>query len=32
VPVVEWRGRAVIPGGEVRPGIRTPEVWTLDLK
>lgn len=29
VPVVEWRGRHVIPSGELRPGVRTPEVWTL---
>jgi N-acetylneuraminic acid mutarotase len=28
-PVVEWRGLAVIPGGEPRPGRRTPEVWGL---
>ena len=32
VPVVEWRERAVIPNGEARPGVRSPEVWTLDLK
>ncbi len=32
VPVVEWRGRAVIPNGEVRPGVRSPEVWSLDLR
>ena len=25
-PVVEWNGRPVIVGGEVRPGIRTPDV------
>lgn len=29
VPVVEWLGRFVIPSGEVRPGVRSPEVWTL---
>ena len=29
VPTVYWRGRFVIPGGEVRPGVRSPEVWTL---
>ena len=28
-PVVEWRGLAVIPNGETRPGVRTPEVWGL---
>jgi N-acetylneuraminic acid mutarotase len=26
-PAVEWRGRVVIPGGEARPGKRSPEVW-----
>lgn len=30
VPVVEWLGRFVIPNGEVRPRVRTPEVWALD--
>lgn len=29
VPVVTWQGRAIIPNGEARPGVRTPEVWTL---
>ena len=31
VPVVEWRGRFVIPNGEVRPRVRTPEVWTVEV-
>jgi N-acetylneuraminic acid mutarotase len=26
-PAVEWLGRVVIPGGEARPGKRSPEVW-----
>lgn len=26
-PAVEWRGKIVIPGGEARPGKRSPEVW-----
>ena len=26
-PVVDWQGRSVIPNGEVRPRVRTPEVW-----
>jgi N-acetylneuraminic acid mutarotase len=30
VPVVEWQGRAVMANGEVRPGVRSPEVWVLD--
>ncbi len=29
VPVVRWLGRDVIPNGEVRPRLRTPEVWTV---
>ncbi|MFM8335687.1 MAG: galactose oxidase [Opitutaceae bacterium] len=29
VPVVEWEGRHVIPSGEIRPGVRTPAVWSL---
>jgi len=29
VPVVEWDKRFVIPGGEVRPGVRSPEVWSF---
>lgn len=32
VPTVEWLGRFVIPSGEVRPGVRSPEVWTLSNK
>jgi N-acetylneuraminic acid mutarotase len=28
VPLVLWGRRWVIPGGEVRPGVRTPEVWS----
>jgi N-acetylneuraminic acid mutarotase len=27
VPAVRWLGRDVIPNGEVRPRVRTPEVW-----
>lgn len=30
VPVVFWRGAAVIPSGEARPGWRTPEVWAWE--
>jgi N-acetylneuraminate epimerase len=29
VPAVAWRGRHVVPNGEIRPGVRTPEVWSL---
>ena len=28
-PVVAWRGRWVVPSGEMRPGVRSPEVWTF---
>lgn len=27
-PTAEWRGMIVIPSGEVRPGVRSPDVWT----
>ena len=30
--VVTWRGRTVIPGGEIRPGVRSPEVWSFKTK
>jgi len=29
VPVVKWHDLAVIPSGEVRPGVRSPEVWAV---
>ncbi len=31
VPTVRWQQRYVIPNGEVRPRLRTPEVWSLEL-
>jgi N-acetylneuraminate epimerase len=27
-PAVMWNGRIVVPNGEVRPRVRTPEVWS----
>lgn len=27
---IEWRERLVIPSGEVRPGVRSPEVWAME--
>jgi hypothetical protein len=30
--VTEWHDRVVIPNGEVRPRVRTPEVWSLRLR
>ena len=32
VPVVAWRGRFIVPNGEVRPRVRTPEVWSLGIR
>lgn len=29
VPTAFWRDHYVIPSGEMRPGVRSPEVWTL---
>ncbi|HAO78089.1 MAG TPA: galactose oxidase [Verrucomicrobia subdivision 3 bacterium] len=29
VPAVHWRGRYVLPNGEIRPGVRTPDVWSF---
>jgi N-acetylneuraminic acid mutarotase len=30
VPTVQWGSRWVIPNGEARPRVRTPEVWALE--
>jgi N-acetylneuraminic acid mutarotase len=32
VPAVPWHDRVVIPNGEVRPRVRTPEVWSLRFR
>jgi hypothetical protein len=32
VPVVRWNRRFVLPSGELRPGVRSPEVWALSVK
>jgi N-acetylneuraminic acid mutarotase len=29
VPCIEWRGAFIIPSGEARPGVRSPEVWSF---
>ena len=29
VPCVEWRGGFILPSGEARPGVRSPEVWSF---
>jgi N-acetylneuraminic acid mutarotase len=31
LPVVEWKGLFVLPSGEMRPGVRSPEVWTFQV-
>lgn len=30
LPLVEWRGMAVLVSGEMRPGVRSPQVWAVD--
>jgi SSS family transporter len=30
-PTVPWRGRTIIPGGEMRPGVRSTDVWTATV-
>jgi N-acetylneuraminic acid mutarotase len=30
-PCVRWEGRWVVPGGEARPGVRSPEVWCFEV-
>ncbi|MBM3901402.1 MAG: galactose oxidase [Verrucomicrobia bacterium] len=32
LPCVAWRGGWVLPSGEVRPGVRSPEVWWMRLR
>jgi N-acetylneuraminate epimerase len=31
LPVVAWGGQFVLPSGEARPGVRSPEVWALKI-
>lgn len=31
LPAVWWQGGFVLPSGEVRPGVRSPEVWWLQI-
>jgi N-acetylneuraminic acid mutarotase len=31
-PVVHWQNVFVIPSGEVRPGVRSPEIWSLSIR
>jgi len=28
-PLVKWRGRYIVASGEMRPGVRSPEVWSF---
>ena len=30
--VVRWKNHFVIPSGEVRPGVRSPEVWSAQMR
>ena len=30
-PCVRWQQRLVVPGGEVRPGVRSPNIWSIAL-
>jgi SSS family transporter len=30
-PLVAWRGQYVVPSGEVRPGVRSPQVWSATV-
>lgn len=32
LPTTTWQGRFILPSGEVRPGVRSPEVWAVRLK
>jgi N-acetylneuraminic acid mutarotase len=29
---VRWRELIVVPGGEIRPGVRTTEVWAAEVE
>lgn len=29
--IVPWNGKYVIPSGEIRPGVRSPKVWQIEL-
>jgi N-acetylneuraminic acid mutarotase len=31
VPAVAWNEQYVFPNGEIRPGVRTPEIWSLSF-
>jgi N-acetylneuraminic acid mutarotase len=31
LPAVLWNNRIVLPSGEARPGVRSPEVWTVNM-
>lgn len=32
VPTTMWQGRIIVPSGEARPGFRSPEVWSVEMK
>lgn len=31
-PAVQWRGRIILPSGEVRPRVRSPKVWSIQIQ
>jgi N-acetylneuraminic acid mutarotase len=31
-PMVQWHNRFVIPSGEIRPGKRSPSVWSVKIE
>lgn len=32
VPCVEWRVAFIVPSGEMRRGVRSPEVWSVGVR
>jgi N-acetylneuraminic acid mutarotase len=32
LPAVNWNGLIVLPSGESRPGVRSPQVWAADIQ
>jgi hypothetical protein len=31
-PLVQWGEAFIVPTGEVRPGVRSPDVWSLQVE
>lgn len=32
LPAVQWKSRWILPSGEVRPGVRSPDVWSVSIE